>query len=954
MPGHDGERLLRACRKILDNAGRLPLKIGANYGHVFSGDFGPAFRRTYSIKGDPINLAARVMGKAAPGELVATQYLIEHSATEFDATALPPFTVKGKAQPINAVVVGEISETRLTYDDRGPLVGRQSEVTELRTAVDELLTGRGRVVEIVGEPGIGKSRLVAEAAALAKTVQPRSVQCNEYESSTPYFPFQQLVSDLAEISARADRQTRIERLSDVVHERAPELDPWLPLLGDLLDLPITDTDDTAGLDEQFRRRKVREVTLDLLSALLPQPSLLVVEDAHLMDGASCDVLNGLVERSSDEPWLVLVTRRPVDDGWQPAAEAQVTTLTPERLSNKESVALVQLTTGDHPLPTSVAEVLAERAGGNPLFLQSLVQMAGPTGRVDDLPETIAEVVTTQIDALPAGDRSVLRHASVLGVRFDTEYLAGLFDHPPEGETLDRLGDFLVSDGPRTLRFKHNLVRDVAYEGLSFKRRQQLHARIAEQLEQGFGPDAESPELLALHTFHARNFPKAWQYARWAGELAKAKYAYTEAVELLSRAVESERRGTKGMVAPEQLAGVLRDLGDCWFTIGLNLPAAQAYQRAKKLVAGDDVAVAALVSKQAAVDLRLRKFAQSLGRLGRGLRALEGVNGQEASAARCRLCLGYAQVRLGQGQIDSAIEWAVRAADEAVIAEDRAVIARAYATLHGIYVAIGRPSPQPYGDLALRTYVELEELPGQAHCTNNLAVDALDHARWVEAERMFGRAATIFRRIGDTASEANALCNQAEVLVNQGRLAEAEPLLQQVLTGARSVSDDELVALALRQLGRCLCRAGEFTGGLTALAEARVVFLSIGEPDEVAGVEAIEAEAMLLAGNRATALSLTERLLASNVDGLAPDLHWVRGFALLSEDSVDGAVAEFEAGVVEAEREGNRYAYALSCLGLARAGSVDATQREATAAEVLSSLGVVDLPLLTASWATGGS
>ena len=791
--GHDGERLLRACRRILDDAGRLPLKIGANHGHVFSGDFGPRWRRTYSIKGDPINLAARVMGKAAPGQLLATETLMQHSPTEFEATPLAPFQVKGKALPVKAVDVGAILARRTTSAELGPLVGRVAEVAVLRQAAAALRAGRGGAVELVGEPGIGKSRLVAEAVNAARPTAVRTLHCSEYESSTPYFPFQQLLSDLTGVPVRADRQARVEALTDAVHEHTPHLDAWLPVLGDLMDLPVAETEATAGLDEQFRRRKVQEVGLELMHTLLPRPCLLVVEDAHHMDGASCELLDGVVQRSGDDAWLVLLTRRDVDDGWHPGEEVEIESLRPEPLTAKESVALVQLSTGEHPLPESVAALLAERAGGNPLFLESLVQVAGPTGQVEDLPESVAEVVTTQIDGLPPQERSVLRHASVLGVRFDIDYLGGLFDRPPDGETLDSLSEFLVPDGPHTMKFKHELIRDVAYEGLSYKRREHLHARIAELLEQGFGPDADSPELLALHTFHARDFGKAWHYSRWAGEQAKAKYAHTEAVGLLSRAVEAERRGPRGLVPPHDLAGVLRDLGDAWFTIGLTGPAAQAFSRARRLVVGDAVAVATLIGKQASIEQRLRKFPQSLRRLSRGLTSLEGLVGTEASAARCRLCLGYAQTRLGQGRVESAIEWAGRAAEEASLAGDRAVIAQAYATLHGVHVAIGRPSPLPYGEMALHEYTELADLLGQAHCTNNLAVEALDAAQWVEAEQMFGRAADIFRRLGDTASEANALCNQAEVQVDQGRLVEAQPLLDQVLTAARSVSDDELVA-----------------------------------------------------------------------------------------------------------------------------------------------------------------
>ena len=174
--GHDEERMLRAARQIVERTGRLPLRIGVNRGRVFSGDFGPPFRRTYSVKGDAINLAARVMGKAAPGQLLATRAVIDHAETSVRDDACRPVHGQGQGRPVAAVAIGAITGGRRRRERReNPLVGRDQEMAVLREALDAARAGRGGVVELVGEPGIGKSRLVEELAAIGRDADVHSI-----------------------------------------------------------------------------------------------------------------------------------------------------------------------------------------------------------------------------------------------------------------------------------------------------------------------------------------------------------------------------------------------------------------------------------------------------------------------------------------------------------------------------------------------------------------------------------------------------------------------------------------------------------------------------------------------------------------------------------------------------------------------------------------------------------
>src|SRR6185295_15473299 len=177
------------ARAIVDTPSPLSVRVGVNSGHIFCGVFGPPYRRTYSVKGDAVNLAARVMGKAPPGGVVATDRVLERSTLVFEATPMEPFLVKGKADPIHAAVVGDATGARRGEARVLPLVGRDRELAVMTEALDRARERRGAFVELIGEPGLGKSRLIQELRSRADDAVVLAAACEEYGASTPYAPF---------------------------------------------------------------------------------------------------------------------------------------------------------------------------------------------------------------------------------------------------------------------------------------------------------------------------------------------------------------------------------------------------------------------------------------------------------------------------------------------------------------------------------------------------------------------------------------------------------------------------------------------------------------------------------------------------------------------------------------------------------------------------------------------
>ncbi len=946
--GHDEERMLRVARQVLDGAGRLPLRIGINRGRVFAGDFGPDFRRTYSVKGDAINLAARVMGKAAPGQVLATVEAVDHSQTLFETTPLEPFLVKGKSAAVHAVAVGALAGARVPERVAGPLNGRATELDGLRAALADIRSRKGRLVDIVGEPGMGKSRLIDELLSGAPDVPVAFAPCEEYESSTAYFPFRSLLRDLAGVPADS-RPAEVERrLVDRVGANAPELVPWLPLLGLPMDVPLTPTPEVVELDAQFRTSRLEAVVTDLLTHLAPVPTIFVVDDAHLMDDASIDLLRTLTSGLAARPWLVIVTRQEGEGGFVPEGEA-VVRIPLRPLSPEASLEFVRTALVDHPLTDQALAALAERGGGNPIFLEALVQeVLHPSGTAD-LPESVEGLVTSQVDRLDPADRTVLRYAAVLGTVIDEEALGMLVGDHSRADLLRRLAGFLVKESSGRLRFRNALIRDVAYEGLPFSRRKVLHEQVGTAIEQSSSPESNS-ELLSLHFFHAGRFDRAWRYSVLAGERALAKYAHRDAIDFLRRAVDSAGSAN---VDPLEVAEVLEQLADSCFLIGDTDAAERAYAQARQRVRGEPVRSASIIEKEARIDHRRRRLTRAMQRISRGLHELDGVEGRRAEVARSLLARRYAFSRYRQGRVDDALSWARIAAEAADRARDPDALAQAHEMLNAIYAGSGRREPLPYGRKALRAYVRLGNLPRQGHCLNNLAVQAFGQGRWNDALADYRRAAEIFRRIGDSANESNALYNQAELLVRQGRDLEAGPLLVEVLRNARAVEDEELVALALREQARVLSASARVDEAVAGLREARDLFTALDEASEVLATDLVLAEVLLNAERTDRALELLGVVIGSDpvrLEGAAPTALRLQARARAVQGDLAEARRLLADGLAAARAGGDRYEEGLLLRTLAGVNVglgqpyKDALRRST---RVLLSMGVVDVqPTLT--------
>ena len=301
--GDDEERMLRTVRAILDEGLPLPVHIGVSQGRVFTGQVGASFRRTYTVLGDTAALAARLMARAGEDEIWVSSEAFARGGAFFEASELEPFQVKGKSEPVHAVVLGELVRESARADDRTedklPFVDRERERAVLAASVAPVRMGFGTLVELVGEPGIGKSRLAEELRENCADMRQISLRCEQYETSTPYYAFRPFLRSLLDVELNGGAEHNRAALAERLVSVDEELVPWAPLLAAPLDVDVETTPEVDDLEPSFRRARLHGVVSSLLAGLLDSPTLLVLEDVHWMDDASSELLRHLGTQLAD-------------------------------------------------------------------------------------------------------------------------------------------------------------------------------------------------------------------------------------------------------------------------------------------------------------------------------------------------------------------------------------------------------------------------------------------------------------------------------------------------------------------------------------------------------------------------------------------------------------------------------------------------------------------------------
>jgi class 3 adenylate cyclase/tetratricopeptide (TPR) repeat protein len=903
----DMERMLRSVHATLQIASPFPLHIGVATGGVFAGDLGARTRRVYTVMGDTVNLAARLCGAAAPGQALITERLAVEA--EFSATALEPIELKGKSQPTTAYLLGDPTAGTTTLSDQLlPLIGRDAEFSQLSALLATATAGRGRVVDVVGRSGVGKTRLLLALANHAHGVPTFVATGEPYEANTAYFVFGQFLRTVLGIDSSPEESG--DRLSQVIRERSPDLTPWAPLVARVVGATVPATPEVEALDDGFQESKTAEIVAQLLTALVPGPALAFIDGAQWIDDASRTLLDKLVPTIKAQPWLVVIGRRP-DVGWEEFAGSDEDTIELGPLDDAATAALAAAALGEEAVPAPKVDAIVTRSGGNPFFLLELV--AAAIRGEQELPTSVEAAVAARIDRLQLKDRRLLGFAAVLGQRFSLDLLA---DALPEAaaavdgaEAWERLSEFIAMSVSGEMRFRHPIVRDVAYEGLPFERRRDLHRAIGEALERrARNRPQRFAELLSIHFDQAEDFAKAWNYSVMAAERARRKYANVDAADLYKRALAAEER-MEGDATPAEKVAIAEALGDVTEVVGLYGDAEAAYLMALGIIGDAGLDAGRILLKRGTLRERTADYDDGLAILAQVPKALQGAGG-DADEILLESIVETAAIRSRQGAMEDTVVLCTDVIERADPALHRQVIAHAYYLIEFAYTRLNHPNRGTVGEKAAEIYRDLGDLVRLGNVLNNLGYDAFYLGKWDQAYDYWTEAKETRDKAGDIVGSALQENNIAEIHTHRGNYLEARRLLEHALRVWRGAGYEIGVAYANANLGLLASRQGQPEEARRHLDEAFGGFTAAGAEAYLPDVRVRYAEFLLAHGDAVEAEAMLAPDIAASTesgDSLAlSTLYRLRGIARHQLGDREAARADLELSLDLARKADARY------------------------------------------------
>jgi len=564
-----GLRMQEAVRQYAKEAQRshgvpMTIRVGLNSGEIVVRAIGNDLHIDYTIVGQTANLAARLEQMAEPGSVLTTADTLQLAEGYVAVKPLGPMSVKGLTGPVQIYEVTGAggARTRLEVSAKRGLtrfVGRDIELEQLRRVQQLAGQSRGQVVAIVGEAGVGKSRLVREFLRSEHTADWLVLESKSaaYGQTTPYLPVIELLKDFFKIKVHDSTQSIRETVTARILALDASLQDAIPPLLDLLD-SLDDDNPFRSLDLiQRRQRTYLAVVRLLLSECRVRPVIAVFEDLHWNDSLSLGLLNELVVAAQGACLLLVVTFRPeYKDEWRNRPNYHQLRLDP--LASGGLVEFLQALLGSDQSLSTLKTFLAERTSGNPFFAEEIVRSLVDTAVLEgipsyrlakpfsstEVPPTVQAVLAARIDALPTTAKHLLEEAAVIGheVPFALlhaicglaeDQLRTLLDHLQTAEFL--YSTQLFPDLQYT--FKHSLTHDVAYSTVLHERRREIHARVVNAIERLYADRlGEQVERLAVHAERGAIWDKALEYLQRSGVKARSRYANADALHFFERAL----------------------------------------------------------------------------------------------------------------------------------------------------------------------------------------------------------------------------------------------------------------------------------------------------------------------------------------------------------------------------------------------------------------------------------
>lgn len=859
----------------------LQMRIGLNSGSVIVGNVGVEQMMDYTAVGDTVNLASRLETAAAPGTILVSESVYRQTKALFGFKEVPDLKLKGYTGPITAYHVLGLKRTpgsvRGIEGLHAPMIGRAKELAKLQKASDALQErGQGQLVLIVGEAGIGKSRLTSELKAC---IDPDFVRVFEgksltYRKSISYWIFMDLLRNYLGVTEETPEETVEEKLRErvfaLLEANASKTFPYLQRLLSPGMLGRGIAAQLEALDAEHLRQQIFLAIRDLLVAEARQkPLILILEDLHWADDASLELVYFLLDSLQHIPLMIYGITRPYQDGPMKKVEERarerlldrLTLISLHNLSQRESNQLLDQLLTIPDFPETVLSQIIQKSAGVPFYLEEILRMLiegnlirreGEHWRLVPgveltslgVPDTLNDLILTRFDRLDMVCRRVLQATSVIGREFSLPILRLALTDQLQSFQLQEALEELVSRefiapqpgaGADAFTFRHVLVSDAVYGTMLKADRGSLHLRVAQALENLYADRMDGyVEILANHYLRSPQLDQALHYLILAGQKAALDYANEQARQHYVTAL-----GLLPKVAyqPAQAYQIHMGMGDL-LNLGGEYHAARIhYQSAMDAIEMEDSGLyvnelSDLDRKMGVTFERQGDFDKALTRLTVAIHRLrEAQPASPLSQARIVNDMGWIYFR--RGEIDEAEMYLNLALTQIQGTEHRQLMASVYNRLGGVYFQkeqLDQASEYVRKSLALRE--ELGDIVEMARTYNNLGLLEWKRGRWASALQSFRRSMELNNTLGDVEALIHLQGNISLLLMDQGELGEAEKYLLESLRRADAIGHNFLKGNAYLNLSRYWLAKKDWESAISSANDSLGVFTAMGAQDNL--------------------------------------------------------------------------------------------------------------------------
>jgi predicted ATPase/class 3 adenylate cyclase len=940
----------------------LSVHIGLHAGMVIVGSIGSDMLMNYTAIGDIVNLAQRLDASANPGTILVSEAIYRQTKALFNFSHPSTFQLKGISDPVKGyqvlgpkVIAGSV---RGIEGLRASMIGRDSELGILMQIIGVLTAYyQGRFAMVVGEAGLGKSRLISEVIALSRKLRVTFLQGQSltYRRSVSYWIFLDLLRQYLNVTADTPTTQIAESLctkaTEILGPRARELIPYLERLLSLPPSDLAAANRIEYLDAGQLRQQIHMAVRDLLVAeSRRQPLVLVLEDIHWADEASLDLLNFLLESIQHAPLLIIGISRPdqesklskiIEKAEQSLAN-NFSIIHLQSLSPQQSKQLLYQLLSTPNFPETLWEQIVQRAAGIPFYLEEILRMLIDTGYVRrennrwnitegkdirslGVPDTLQGLILARFDHLNPAHRQVLQVASVIGRRFGFPLLCAVLSPIPEQDIQGILTfltdrEFLIPQQDALVtehEFRHVLVSDTIYGTLLKRDRADLHGKVGDAIEVIYANRLdEQVDLLARHYAWSPKTGKALQYLILAAQKAsrsyvndQARHHFEDALALLSQVNHTSNQAYQ----------VHKGFGDILVLVGEYQTAREHYQISLDVLARENPNLS--IGERSDLQRRIGTTYEHQGDYDQALLCLETARqilnespqGRPIETARILNDIGWIHSR--RGNIEEAEKYLLEALSFAKDTSNYDVTASIYNRLGGVYYQKNQlEQASDYVQKSLGLREEIGDIVAVARSYNNLGLLNWKVGKWEKALDNFTHSFELHANLGDVEGMLDLQSNLGLLQLDRGNMEKAREHLDNALATAQKIGHPFIIGVVYLYYSRLYVSFEEWQSALDYSNRCLGIFKEIGDQEHLIEAYINLGQTWLGLGDIALAQQWSEealRLLETIGSGKTPMQAEDRGRVLL----LMGEIARLQQNHPQASKFVREAAEIFSILGI---------------------------------------